>query len=737
MTALRITTFQGLRPRTNPRLIGDTNAQDATNCDIQAGSLRPVNRAQQVYNSVKTPPLMAIYRAIEGPNTAWLTWPFDVDAVKMPMPAGVPARFAWTGDGEPRWGKFADITAGAGNDYPHQFYALGIPNPTAAPVVSASGGTSPTIATRFYVSTFFSQDGEESGPSPVSNAISNPIDGTWTITGMEAFPVNSGSAIGYFSADTIVVSTTGAAGVITGASNAGPIVITETGHGRATGARVNIAGVLGNIAANNTYANPYWTITVIDANTYSLDGSTGNGVYTSGGSVYAVAPHWLRAADEVVLSSSTMAVRSVPTSYTFHVSGNYSAATSWARRAPWNTTGMKRRLYRTVGTAAAFQLVNDNVGTSYTDTLSDAQIMGDELITEGWKPPPPGLRGLIVTGSGALSGFVGTQLRLSVAGQGHTWPDTNSYQTSPEIVAIAPMGSAIGVGTVGVPHVALGSDPANMALIPANVPYPCLSKRSMVSDGGGVLYASNAGLVRLDQSAQPSVFSEPWFDPKTWGLKQPSTMICAVAPSKVYVIYEANNRKSILVWDMVINELTENAVEADDIYVDEATATTYISDTNGVSDMTGGVYTAQLVWRSKEFTLPAPINFGAAKIRFAQAIDSATLASILQEISDAQAFNATIIGSSNLKGSYNSSSFNTRRYNGSLMKVVPETPPANSVTFTLYTDGIERFTKTVKDSNVFRLPSGYLSSRVSVQVASACEINGIEMSNNPMELATV
>lgn len=67
-------------------------------------------------------------------------------------------------------------------------------------------------------------------------------------------------------------------GTVTGATNASPIVITSTAHGLTTGTRVTVAGVGGNTAANGDF-----TITKIDANTFSLDGSTGNGAYTSGG----------------------------------------------------------------------------------------------------------------------------------------------------------------------------------------------------------------------------------------------------------------------------------------------------------------------------------------------------------------------------------------------------------------------------------------------------------------------
>lgn len=67
-------------------------------------------------------------------------------------------------------------------------------------------------------------------------------------------------------------------GSVTGATNASPIVITSAAHGLNTGTRITVASVGGNTAANGTF-----TITRVDADTFSLDGSTGNGAYTSGG----------------------------------------------------------------------------------------------------------------------------------------------------------------------------------------------------------------------------------------------------------------------------------------------------------------------------------------------------------------------------------------------------------------------------------------------------------------------
>ena len=65
-------------------------------------------------------------------------------------------------------------------------------------------------------------------------------------------------------------------GVITGATNATPIVITSAAHGLTTGDTVVISGVEGNLAANGVHV-----VTVIGANSFSLDDSVGDGDYAA------------------------------------------------------------------------------------------------------------------------------------------------------------------------------------------------------------------------------------------------------------------------------------------------------------------------------------------------------------------------------------------------------------------------------------------------------------------------
>jgi len=100
-------------------------------------------------------------------------------------------------------------------------------------------------------------------------------------------------------------------GNITGATNAAPIVITSVAHGLSTGNRVKVASVGGNTAANGSF-----TVTRLTADTYSLDGSTGNGAYTSGGTWHVAGLY--------ILSIAATAANG------FDAGNSYTVSASWA-----------------------------------------------------------------------------------------------------------------------------------------------------------------------------------------------------------------------------------------------------------------------------------------------------------------------------------------------------------------------------------------------------------------------
>ena len=83
---------------------------------------------------------------------------------------------------------------------------------------------------------------------------------------------------------------------VTAATNASPIQITTSAaNALTTGQTVTISGVTGNTAANGT-----WIITVINSTNFTLNSSTGNGAYISGGNVNGCA-RWLHLQNGIYL----------------------------------------------------------------------------------------------------------------------------------------------------------------------------------------------------------------------------------------------------------------------------------------------------------------------------------------------------------------------------------------------------------------------------------------------------
>jgi hypothetical protein len=94
---------------------------------------------------------------------------------------------------------------------------------------------------------------------------------------------------------------------VTGASNASPIAIsTAQPNGLLTGMQVSVSGVLGNSAANGTF-----TITVSGATTFTLDGSAGNGAWTSGGAVTSSDPTAVQAIVSQALANDPATIQTI------------------------------------------------------------------------------------------------------------------------------------------------------------------------------------------------------------------------------------------------------------------------------------------------------------------------------------------------------------------------------------------------------------------------------------------
>jgi hypothetical protein len=500
-----------------------------------------------------------------------------------------------------------------------------------------------------------------------------------------------------------------------------------------------------------------WAIAAID--TVPVNTTTGTAAFgtVTTFTTTAAAKHWLRVGDEIYFTVGAgidptlkLTVATVPSASTFTVAGNYATATTWIRKTNWNTTSMVKRLYRTTGSTGSWQLVNDTgiaaATTTYNDTLTDALIAGDEMISEGWEPPRVGMHSLCVHPSGSLMGIYKNLLCMSEPYQPHAWPSAYELASGYNGVGLALFGSSVVMATAGMPFVATGVEPASMTGEDVQGMYPCLSKRSVISIGNAVLYASLHGLISVGAQGV-SVFTASWFTKDEWPDYSPDTMICATAYGRVYALYTSNaGLQTLLVFDgPLLTSVDGTSIAGSELYADVSSGELYITKDTGIL-LWDDPLEAPLdgSWASKDFVLPAPANMGAGKIEFDTAIDPSIRTAILALIASITASNALLVptpgdpltatDSDMLMGAFADDDYTGMEISGSALIDPPNTPASNTVTLSLFSGDKLLASKVVSDTKVFRLPAGYKKDVFSVQVTSQCTVKGIRLAETPSGL---
>lgn len=167
---IKLTGFGGEIPRTIPRLLPDSMAQDAFNTKLENGALTPIRQSKLV--STLAAPAKTIFKNGES----WLSWDAYVDVVRGPV---ADDRLYVTGDGKPKM-----IVGGA-------TYPLAVPKPDYALYSTISGTPAPDLeSTIIYTYTWVTQFGEESEPAPLSAELLWSPGLAVTLSGFESWPTD-------------------------------------------------------------------------------------------------------------------------------------------------------------------------------------------------------------------------------------------------------------------------------------------------------------------------------------------------------------------------------------------------------------------------------------------------------------------------------------------------------------------------------------------------------------------
>lgn len=346
----------------------------------------------------------------------------------------------------------------------------------------------------------------------------------------------------------------------------------------------------------------------------------------------------------------------------------------------------RKRIYRSsaTGAQAYFQFVAEVpiATTSYTDSKTQAQL-GEVLPSEDWNEPPAGLKGLRMMANGVAAGFVGNTVYLSEPYLPHAWP--HEYPVDAEIVGLATFGQTIVVLTKTFPYMLQGVDPAAMSTTKMELRQACVSKRSIVETGEGVMYASPDGIVSIGGGGV-QLITQNVLSRDQWQLYKPDSFQAYLYNGRWHGFYNTGSERGLLIFDFTGQgaHMTTSVLGSGGAqpivagFQDASTDTLYLVQGGNIVRFDTGSALPYL-WRSKVFRSPQHVNYSVAQVRAS----------------------------------------------------------AYPVTLKVYADGALKLTKSVASEAHFRLPAGFKALDWYVEIEGTSDVTEFYMATSVAELMQV
>lgn len=250
--------------------------------------------------------------------------------------------------------------------------------------------------------------------------------------------------------------------------------------------------------------------------------------------------------------------------------------------------------------------------TSYVDS-TPVESLGEPCPTSSWLEPPSDLTGLIGMPNGIMAGFSNNGLTVCFCEPyaPYAWPAEYRIPLEFEYVGRAVFGQTLAVGTRANPYVISGADSASMSAAKLEFNQACVSKRSMIGVGSGVMYASPDGLCRIGADGA-SVVTEGKISRVEWQALSPSSMFAAEHEG-VYYCWYTGSGGGCLTYDLSTGELGTIDLTASAVYVDRLTDFMYVANGTALNRVYGGATRRTGIWKSKLFRLPVHTKFAWLK----------------------------------------------------------------------------------------------------------------------------
>lgn len=271
------------------------------------------------------------------------------------------------------------------------------------------------------------------------------------------------------------------------------------------------------------------------------------------------------------------------------------------------------RLYRAVSGSYLYVGEFPVSKISFTDNVA-AEELGEELPTLTWAPPQANLRGLINLPNGIMAGFVGRDIYFCDPYHPHAWPENYSLTVDYPVVGLGRMDTTLAVLTTGTPYFVQGSHPDSMVSVKTDLEQSCVSKRSIVSTNGVVMYASPDGLVLLTPGGSKLV-TEQYFTRAQWQSYFKPESIHAYSHDLKYIgFYNNGTTSGGFIFDPTSGQFVLHDIYATAGHSDLRNDKLFLAFSDrSVKTWLGGsakTYT----WKSKKFTLPQVTGFSCAQL---------------------------------------------------------------------------------------------------------------------------
>lgn len=291
----------------------------------------------------------------------------------------------------------------------------------------------------------------------------------------------------------------------------------------------------------------------------------------------------------------------------------------------------KLRLYRTIvgaTTAAGYYQVVDialPMSGTYVDTIPDTTVVQNvTLLSTSFSSPPVDLDGLVGFPGGMMMGFTGNTVHFCEPERPNAWPAGYDQSLQYQIMGFGVWQNSLVVLTKGFPSTGVGVNPANFAFTQVQVPEPCISRGSIITDLMGVYYASQNGLVMLNYfGMQNQTLSN--FTKTDWLKDFKAANLVACRHRAQYLAINGTGTGFIIDYTeprmgvVHLNTFSNAVCVWNDVYTGE----TYIIADKKVylwDSPTAGSLNYR--WRSKQFYLPQPVSLGACQISLETAVES-------------------------------------------------------------------------------------------------------------------